>query len=332
MEEVARRAAVSTATVSRVLNHPHLVNPETRQLVLSAIEALDYRVNSSARSLRTSQTYTIAAVVDSLTNYTTIHFLEAFEAKLFKAGYSLQVCLVHNNQARVLHYLHDLTQQGQVDGILWMTSYTDPSIEDKLTLDSGHNVLIMDGRLNRTASDHYRSFVCDYDSAFYEATAYLLRCGHPQVALLNLEASIYPTAQARLQGYQRALADFAKPPYAERLSLAASTSMNEWQAAADLLFNQGQPPSAILAFDDVAAAQVYRAATLYGLQIPQDVSVIGCGDFNIATYLTPHLTTFSLPIEALANAAVTQLISPDEETHAPIFPLQLVERHSVSGF
>lgn len=325
MEEVARHAAVSTATVSRVLNHPHLVNPETRQLVISAIEALGYRVNSSARSLRTSQTYMVAAVVDNLSNHTTILFLEALEAKLVKAGYSLQVCLVHHHQARVMHYLHELTQEGQVDGILWMTDYTDPQIEDKLTLNSRHNVLLIDGGLRHTPTTHYQSLTLDYAEAFYQATQYLIGLGHCRIGLLNLAEQ----GQTRQQGYLQALQEHHLAPI---IGYAKSMGMEDWQLVAEQLVNVPNVPSAILAFDDTAAAQVYRVAAQRGLKIPTELSVIGCGNVSIATYLTPPLTTFGLPIETLAEMAVQQLLNSTTEAFHQHYPLTLIERASVAAF
>jgi LacI family repressor for deo operon, udp, cdd, tsx, nupC, and nupG len=276
MEDVARRANVSVATVSRVLSKPHLVNTRTRELVLKTVQELDYHLNPLARNLRTLQTRRFAVVVSHLTDSLTARVVEELDCIAARHDYSLQIYFLRADSKR----LERLMQGGYVDGIFWLATPSDD------LADSTTALLILNA-----SHPHLPCLGFDYAQMTYQATSYLLEAGYIQIMLLYGETA-YP---ARLTGYSQALTDYRRPIVHTYETL-------------EQLFANLQTPAAILAPNDYAAALIYGKCQKQCLSIPQDVAVIGCGDSPYAQYLYPPLTTFAMPVEQLACAAFDLLL------------------------
>jgi len=314
MQDVARRAGVSTATVSRALNNPELVSPETHRRVMAAIRELDYKVNLAARRLRTNRTRTIAIVIPTIADPVINLAVEAVEDAAIEHNYTLLMCSTRGDAAREQAYINMLTGQIVVDGVLYISPRAAP--EDVLRLAHGGaplvlcNYLVDEGRAPSVLVDHI--------SSIYQATRYLLDLGHRRVALLNLDAPHYTPARMRREGFERAFADAGlAPDPALVVEINQPTYANdEWQATITALLDRPDPPTAIVAFNDEVALQVYAVCRARGLSIPGDLSVTGCDDILSAQHVDPPLTTVRIPARALGQHAVELLLRRIEQPRA----------------
>ena len=325
MQDVARYAAVSTATVSRALNRPELVDAETRQRVLDAVQDLGYRIDAAARTLRTRRTQHLAVVVDSLTDPLTVGIIESFEDTILQHDYSVQLYVTQGKENRLQLYLRMLTERGRTDGVLWMSANPRPDDLNKL---SDHNIPVV---MVNVPSDLAPALHFDYAAVAENAIRYLLENGHRRIGLIAKGAVSFWPERSHAAGYHKALTE-AKVPIDKKLIVEADA--DNWSEAVLKLLSLTQPPTALLATDDRVAAQVYQIFAENGVRIPHQVSLVGCGDLPIARFLHPPLTSVQLPTGHMGRRAFKALqaivtgtaVDIDRPHPAP----KIIERASVS--
>ncbi|MBN1565067.1 MAG: LacI family DNA-binding transcriptional regulator [Anaerolineae bacterium] len=331
MEDVARAAGVSTATVSRVLNNPDLVSDDTKQRVMDAIQQLDYKINLAARSLRTNQTRTIAIVIPTISEPVMNELVEAVEDVAVQENYTLLLCSTRGNPEREQAYIRLLTQQTIADGVLYLSPRAAPDVVRQL-LDGPAPVILCNYSLDDTATP---SVMMDHVSSIQQTTAYLLSLGHRQVALLNLSAPHYYPARMRHQGFENAFAEIGLTPDPILIKELDQPTYehDEWQDTIHQLFDLPDPPTAIVAFNDMVALQVYAVCRQRGLRIPDDISVTGCDDILSASHVEPALTTVRIPAREQGRIAMQYLLKMITQPEASInsltlIPVELVTRES----
>lgn len=322
MEDVARLAGVSTATVSRVLNNPELVSDEACRRVNEAIRQLDYRVNLAARSLRTNQTHTVAVVLPTIADPVINQMVEAIEDVAITAGYTLLLCSTRGDAAREHAYIELLTQQTVADGVLYISPRADP--DTVLTLAQGAMPLVLCNYLVENPA--VPCLLMDHVSSAYQATAHLLGLGHRRIALLNLAAPHYYPARMRLDGYLRAHAEAGVTPDPTlRVEIDRPTyANNDWRGAIETLLARPDRPGAIVAFNDEVALEVYAVCRERGLRIPDDLSVTGCDDILSSRHVDPPLTTVRVPARVQGERAMRLLLKRLTRPHQPIPPRMLL--------
>lgn len=333
MEDVARLAGVSTATVSRVLNNPELVSEATRQRVGDAIRQLDYRLNLAARSLRTSQTRTIAVVLPTIADPVINRMVEAIEDVAITAGYTLLLCSTRGDASREQAYIEFLTQQTFADGVLYISPRAAP--DDVLALARDEVPLVLCNYV--VDAESVPCLLMDHVSSMYQAAAHLLALGHRRIALLNLSAPHYYPARMRYEGFVRAHEDAGvtpdpslcyeidQPTYATPL----------WHAIIDDMLARPDRPSAIAAFNDEVALEVYAICRQRGLRIPDDLAVTGCDDILSARHVAPPLTSVRVLArdqgERAMRALLKRLTRPrGRMPHITLLPVELVVRGSTA--
>lgn len=306
MEDVARLAGVSTATVSRVLNTPEVVSDDARQRVMDAIHQLDYKLNLAARSLRTNQTRTIAIVIPTISEPVINEVVEAVEDAAITENYTLLMCSTRGDSAREETYIRLLTQQTVVDGVLYVSPRAAPEHVRRL-LQGDAPVVLCNYSMEGTRTP---SVMVDHVSSIFQTTRYLLDLGHRHIALLNLAAPYYHPARMRRSGFEKAFAEIGlTPDPALIIELDRPTYANDdWHDAINALLDRATPPTAIVAFNDKVALQVYAVCRARGVRIPHDLSVTGCDDILSARYVEPPLTTVSIPAYALGQLAMNTLL------------------------
>lgn len=322
MQDVARVAEVSTATVSRVLNNPELVSEQTRQRVMHAIETLDYRVNLAARNLRTNQTRTIAVVIPTISEPVINRVIEAVEDIAITEQYSLLVCSTRGDSEREQAYIRQLTQHTLADGILYISPRAAP--EDVHRLLEGNAPVVL---CNYNLPDHpVPSVMFDHVRSIYKTTRYLLDLGHERLALLNLSAPHYEPARMRRRGFEKAYAESGLAPDPTLIvELDQPTYVTEdWRDAVSALLDHPSPPTAIVAFNDKVALEVYAVCRARGLRIPHDLSVTGCDDILSAQYVEPPLTTVHIPAYEQGRIAVKTLLKLVNDPAADVPPTTLL--------
>lgn len=306
MEDVARLAGVSTATVSRALNTPELLSEDAYRRVMDAIHALDYKVNLAARRLRTNQTHTIAIVLPTISEPVINELVEAVEDVAITQNYTLLMCSTRGDTEREQSYIRLLTQQTLVDGVLYISPRSAP--EQVLRLAQGNAPLV----LCNYAGDGLNTpcILVDHVSSIYQATHYLLSLGHRRIALLNLAAPYYHPARMRRMGFEKAFTQAGQiPDPALIVELDQPTyAHDEWRAVITRLLARRDRPTAMVAFNDKVALEIYAICRARGLRIPEDVSVTGCDDILSSRYMDPPLTTVRVPAAETGRRAMETLI------------------------
>ena len=327
MQDVARYAAVSTATVSRALNKPELVDEDTRQRVLEAVRELGYRIYAAARTLRTRRTQHLAVVVDSLTDPLTVSIIEHFEDTVLHHDYTVQLYVTQGKENRLQLYLRMLTERGQTDGVLWMAARPHPDDLRKL---AEYDIPVV---MLNVYNDLVPVLEFDFAAVAYEATRYLMEQGHSRIGLIVdsvAEASQYHKLS---DGYRMALED-VEPPVDDALIIdITKRDPSGWSTAIRRMFSSVELPTALVTCDDRVAAQVYQVCAQKEIRVPQEMSIIGVGDLPISRFLHPMLTTVQLPTEhmgALAFKTLQNILTGKPagmDIHHP--PPQIIERDSV---
>jgi DNA-binding LacI/PurR family transcriptional regulator len=329
MQDVARYAAVSTATVSRALNKPELVDEATRQRVLDAVKDLGYRIDAAARTLRTRRTQHLAVVVDSLADPLTVGIIECFEDAILEHDYTVQLYVTQGKENRLQLYLRLLAERGRTDGVLWMSAHPRPDDLKKL---SDHDIPVV---MLNVSSDLAPALHFDYAAVARHTTRYLLEQGHRRVGLIANPAAGFWPERGHAAGYQMALAEVNIPLNEDLILEITTTDAAEWSAAALNMLSLPEPPSALVTSDDRVAAQVYQLCAENAIRIPDQLSVVGCGDLPIARFLHPLLTSVQLPTEYLGRRAfkTLQAIVTGAVTNMDYYPQpapRLIERASVA--
>lgn len=314
VREVARAAGVSTQTVSRVINDHPGIRPETRQRVLDAMVALDYRVNNAARALGTRRTRTIGILASDASMYGPAVGILALEAAARAAGRWVTAAYADaGDEASVVEAGRHLFAQG-VDGIVVVA----PHARTLTALDSASLGLPVVALHGPDAAALQRE-------AAAIAVGHLLDLGHTRIAHLA-GPDDWVEAVARAEGFDAALA-------AHRLD-SAGVWRGDWSAASGLAVadpiarsvRAGAGPTAVFAANDQMALGLIAGLVDAGLSVPADVSVVGVDDNPDAAYYRPALTTLRLDIAGEAARCIADLLSSDPP--ADPLPPVLVARAS----
>jgi DNA-binding LacI/PurR family transcriptional regulator len=300
--DVAAHAGVGVATVSRVLNGRANVAPATRDRVLSAIKTLDYHPSSVARNLSLRRTLVIGVVTPFLTNPSPIERVRGIVTALGESEYDLALFDVESpgRQRRAFRLLAD---PHRTDGLL-IVSLIPPDDEVRRLQSAGIETVLVDAR-----SDALPSVVIDDVEGAAMATRYLLQLGHRRVALIGdkpPDGFRFVSSRDRTVGYEKALAEFGvqvRPEYVRE----GTHSRHVARSIAEELLRLPNPPTAIFAASDTQALGVLEAARAFRLRVPDDLSVIGFDDIEIASYA--GLTTIRQPLFESGRRGAELLLS-----------------------
>src|ERR1700754_2139322 len=275
IRDVARRAGVSAATVSRVLNDSPLVVESTRVRVLAAVDELGYRLNATARTLSSGQAQAIGVVVPFFTTHSVIERLRGVVERLRRCGYDLLLADVEAPDARK-DAMRDLARRGRVAGLLFVSLPVLDHEVEALARDELPAVLldVPHPRLPHVVIDNVRGGAL--------AAEHLLARGHRRLAFVGdhpTNAYGFTSSEDRRGGLRGAL---ERAGIAEMLELIVEHGRDEACAAAHSLLALPEPPTAIFAASDLQALGVLRAAAEAGGRVPEDLAVIGFDDVDLA--------------------------------------------------
>ncbi|MCB0064628.1 MAG: LacI family DNA-binding transcriptional regulator [Caldilineaceae bacterium] len=323
--DVAQRAGVSYATVSRVINNEAYVKAETRQRVQEALAELGYVANRQARSLRGGRTYTIGLLVRDLGTGYIGEIIRGIDRELGERQYDLLLYTTHGRGRCESDYVATLTR-GIVDGLLLVLPRTPEEYLAELRKSHFPHVLIDHQGIDQTGP----AVGATNWQGGYDATAYLAGLGHQRIGLITGDLSLR-CAVDRHAGYCAALRDCGLPDDPALVVEGDFTQSTGYQKAKELLCLH-TPPSAIFASNDVMAFGVMEAARERGLRIPEDLSIVGFDDIPQASSLHPALTTVRQPLEEMGRVATQMLFSyladPNRIDERTELSTQLVVRHS----
>ncbi|HEX9116239.1 MAG TPA: LacI family DNA-binding transcriptional regulator, partial [Anaerolineae bacterium] len=316
IRDVAKRAAVSSMTVSRVINNSGYVGKEARERVETAIRDLGYVPNTLARSLRFKRTKLLALILSDITNpyFTTI--ARGVEDTSSKHGFNVVLCNTDESAGEEERYLTALVQR-QVDGVLLV-----PALSGDLSVAfcQQHNVpvVLVDRHLPGCHVDSVRS---DSERGAYDLVRVLLDLGHRRIAAL-LGPLAVSTAVDRAAGYRRALAQAGLPSGNELIRYGQYNRASGYEMAQDVL--QTWPrPTAIFAGNNFIAVGAYHALHSAGLSVPDDVALVAFDDLPLGLIPEPILTVAAQPAYEIGRVA-TELLLARLAGKGPAEPQEIV--------
>lgn len=283
IRDVAKHAGVGVGTVSRVLNGSASVSESTRQKVLAAIEALDYSPNLVARRLSQGKTMTLGVIVPFFTNPSAVKRLQGVVSVVAGSDYDLVLFDVEKDDAHDV-FLRNVIQRQIADGLLIISFSPDDDDVARFTQSQVPVVLIdaFHPALSRVVVDNV--------AGGYRATKYLIELGHHKIGFVSdyLDSPFNTPVRDRFAGYRKAL-DEAGIPFQSAYHSQGIHGRSQAKLMAHTLFDLPDPPTAIFAYSDTQAIGVMDAAQERHLNIPEDISIIGFDNIEIAELL--RLTT-----------------------------------------
>nr|WP_299241988.1 LacI family DNA-binding transcriptional regulator [uncultured Halomonas sp.] len=302
LKDVARQAGVSITTVSHVVNDTRRVAPATLERVQRAISQLGYRPDSVARTLKSNRSHTIGMIVTTTNNPFFSAIIRGVEDHCFANGYSLVLCNADDVEEKQLTYLNTLLDR-RIDGLIVMTSRNAPGFLEALKHQNLPTIL-----MDAEPSSSPDIAVVNDDSRLGARLAidHLLSQGLEDIALLTGPED-HPRSRERLAGALAALKSAGIDIPAQRIVTTNLLADGGFEAMRRLLEHRPYP-QAVFAFNDLVAIGAIRATHEEGMRVPDDLSVIGYDDIELARYLNPALTTIHQPIYELGATAITQLI------------------------
>lgn len=304
IKDVAGRAGLSVMTVSRVLNGERHVSAEAREKVQVAIEALGYRRNVFARGLPGSRSFLICLLIPEMIPAYVAEFQQGAIEYCRAQGYHLVVHPYDSRTDIAASAVASAVAALRPDGFLILPPMTDDLAVLETLDQSGTPYVRMAPSVE---TERASSISMDDVEAARRMTCALLDLGHREIGFIGGPAG-HAAAAWRLEGYRRALEDRGRTAE-PRLLRDGDFSFDGGESAATSLLSGASPPSAIFASNDETALGVVAAAHRLGLSVPEDLSVTGFDDGEIARLAWPSLTTVRQPIRAMAAAAAELLIS-----------------------
>ncbi len=325
LEDVARLAKVSTATVSRALTLPHKVKARTLERVQQAARQLGYVAHGAARALASRRTHTIGAVVPTLDNAIFANTIQALQRTLDVSGYVLLLASHDFDAAIEARVTRTLIERG-VDGLVLLGTTHHPDIYRML---ESHNLpYVLTWAFDESGNHPCVGF--DNRAAGTRIADHLLDLGHRRFAMVSGITAHNERAQERLAGVRHALA-------ARGITLPASQVVEKpythtgGREGLREVFGANGHPTAVICGNDVLAIGAIAECHARGLRVPEDVSVTGFDDMEMASLITPALTTVRFPAEELGVYAANHLLARLEDKAVELrskLPTELVVRDS----
>jgi len=328
IRDVAKRAGVGLGTVSRVINDSPQVSRETRQRVLETIKTLNYIPNPTARRLSLGKTLMIAVIVPFFTRPSVIERLRGVEHNLAESEYDLTIYNVETVKRRD-ECIRSIPRREYADGVLIFS--LSPRDEDIPYLQKADvPVVLVDANHPRLTS--LNRLIVDDVAGGRKATEYLINLGHRKIGYISdlLDNPFnFTSSKDRFIGYREALSK-AGIPFNPKYHLSSEHGRYEAHRLAKEMLSSDEPPSAIFASSDTQALGVLEAARELGLRVPDDLSVMGYDDIEIAEFL--GLTTIRQLLYESGQRGVEILLdtieNPQAEPVTEILHIELIVRNT----
>ncbi len=326
MKDIAEKAGVSIATVSRVLNNTKPVSSELRKKVLDIVQKTGYKPNALARSLIKQRTGTIGVIIPDMDNETFADLIKGIELITDKNDY---VILVTNTRGEVKKELEmfNLFEEKRLDGIIFSgVALTEKHIEffDKYEIPT----VVVGQTFNKL---DFPSVTIDNFQAAFDVTQYLINLGHKNIGMIRGPLYDMQAGKERLMGYKTALRENEYPVNKKYITQGDFTISSGYEAMGEIWRNELKP-TAIFSASDKMAIGALNYCLDHGLDVPEDISIAGFDNMELATAVRPALTTIHQDqVEKGIKTAeiLLDLIKKEEEESYNIqLPYTLIERDS----
>lgn len=326
ISDVVRLSGVSKSTVSRVINnYPHISN-EKKELVLKAMEELNYTPNLSARRLRGQATTTIGIIVPRIVNPFFSYLVDAIEKAGYQQGYQTLFCQSNEDKEKELTFLN-LLKTKQADGIIMTSIENDWEVIKPFT---EHGPIVF---CNEYVSEANVSMIrLDQYQGAYMGVKHLIERGHRKIAYCTGGLfTEFGKDKDRNRGYQRALEEAGitvNPSWV----LVNQHTIEDGKRVMKQILEMNDRPTAVFTGSDEIAGGLMIAAKEHGISIPGDLAIIGFDDQPVAEMLDPGLTTIRQPVDQMGKKAMEVLVehlnNPDLVPATYELPVELIIRKS----
>lgn len=325
IRDVAKRAGVSSATVSHTINGTRHVEPATRERVLAAIAEIGYRPNYLARGLRQRRTGTIGLIIPDNTNPFFAEMARGIEDAGFARGYSVMLCNSDRSAEKEALYV-DVLLAKQIDGIVLASSNAKPELVHRIR-EAGVPAVLIPGELGEFEID---ILMTDDFAAGKLVGEHLLDLGHERIAAISGPRTTSASA-GRLAGFQSVLADAGIEPVA--IAQGDFRAERGRDAMAELL-DSGLDFTAVFAANDLTAMGALQTLHDRGIAVPGDLSLIGFDGMPLSNLVSPRLTTIAHSLDEIGPRVMAlldeRMTDPDTPARQILLPSTLLVRESTA--
>lgn len=300
IQDVAKEAGVSVATVSRVLNKSNTVTEATRALVLDTIKRLDYRPNLLGRNLRRTETRLVLALLPTIANPFYSRIVKGIEDVAHKNGYNVMLCNTDSNADREQLYL-GLLKNRLADGVILVA----PEIACEELSAIGADFPVVQCCEYKEGVEVSLVRIDNYAAA-RKAARHLISLGHKKIGMISSHSRFLSTIR-REEGFRSVLEE-AGFPLEESCTAYGDYSFKSGHRAALSLLTLKERPTALFSISDIMAIGALRAAREKGLKVPDDLAVVGFDNISFSSMCDPMLTTVSQPKYDLGCTAMELLL------------------------
>ena len=328
IRDIAREAGVSTATVSRVMNTPDLVSPNTRASVESAIERNGYLSHGIAVSLASARSQSIGLVIPTITNSIYASFTQAIQGITQSAGYTLLLGNSEFSPELEEKLIRKLIEQ-RVDGMILIGGERRRGVYDLI---EGHDVpFVVTWKLLRESVGRPSISFDNYRGGCL-AVQHLIKLGHRRIGLICGRTVVNDRARERRSAYEDTMRENGLV-VEDSLIEEADFELVQGRNAMRRLLDLRQTPTAVFCANDIQAIGALFECGENGLSVPGDISLVGFDDLPVAQYIRPQLTTIRVPAQKMGELAAASILYAIKTGRVPAteeLPVELIVRNSTA--
>ena len=306
IQEVAKEANVSVATVSRYLNNPEVVASKTRIRVEASIKKLNYEPSLLGRNLRKLESKLLIVLIPGISNPFYTEIIDGIEDTAIEQGYNILLCQTDSDPEREETYFN-LMKNKLAAGMITM----DPTVDrDKITNIASRFPLVQCSEYDETGIVSYVSI--DNKAAAYEAVKHLIDQGHRKIGMVNSDEK-FLYARERKAGFVQAMNEAGIEAEEKWIYTTKNLEFDSGRNAMWHYLRQDELPTAIFSVSDILAVGLMNEAQKHNIKVPHDMSVIGFDNIAFANMFNPRLTTIGQPMYEMGQIAAKMLIDKINE-------------------
>ena len=326
IQQVAKHAGVSVATVSRVLNGKDKVTVKTKQKVEEAIQYLNYEPSMLGRNLRNSESRIVLILIPTISNPFYFEIIKGIENMALSQNYSILLCETDSKPEKEEIYF-DLLRKKMADGVISM----DPAVNVETLKELAENYAIIQcSEYGGGVGIPYVTI--DSEEASYRAVKHLIQIGHRKIALMNSDEK-FLYARERRMGYERALQEHGIPQNGDYIFYTQELGFEQGQLAMKKILQLEDRPTAVFAVSDLLAIGALKEINAAGFHVPKDIAVVGFDKIDFSNMTNPALTTVAQPMYKMGTVAARMLIEKiqGKTVDSVVLDHELVIRESTTG-
>ena len=317
IKEVANRAGVSVATISRVLNHPESVAPATRKRIEGVMESLDYTPNWFARGLKLNRTGTIALMVPEILDQGYMEIAKGVEDVARQKDQNIILATTEEDRNRELKTIESFIER-KIDGLIIVSSVL---TKKDLTLFRNQKMPVVFIGKNPELTG-VNGVLTNYGEAAAEAVNHLIEIGHRRIAMIR-GSRPFNENREKSDGYHQAM-EKAGLDHSEGWVVEEENTIEGGFLAMSKLFSEGRKPEAVFVTSDYMAIGAMDKIKQMGMKVPEDIAIIGFDNLRISGYVEPKLTTVAKPMYRMGLVAARLLMDTIEEDRPDAEPQEIM--------